>query len=110
MGKVSRVDDLPEIQGGRTLGFVGSSDHTDLLSPTFEKDWFEWDDRINQWVTRANGGVMYVGLVSDQVRVLTLDGFGKADTNVKFEERRGPIYTVNGRETYWSADSLYFLY
>jgi len=39
-----------------------------------------------------------------------LRGFAKQEMNLDYIERRQPEFTVNGRETFWSAGSQFFIY
>jgi len=106
--KGSRASDLPEVQGGRNCGFVGSPLGADILSPSFSKGWYEYDGTA--WVLRPNAGISSIGLLTAVPQTLTLAGFAKEDMNVQYLERRQPEFTVAGRETYWSFGGRYFLY
>merc|ERR1712190_594953 len=106
--KGARTGDLPGIQTGRIPGFCGSKGGADILAPEYCKGWYELGS--GSWVHRLNAGVAYIGSITDQNLVVRLAGFATGDTNTKYEERSSAVHTINGRETYWSDDSLYFLY
>jgi len=107
--KGSRSSDLPEIQGGRGCGFVASPIGQNLLAPSLAKGWHEWDGE--GWVLRPSAGISSSGTLSAaSFKMLTLRGFVKEEMNLDYIERRQPEFTVNGRETFWSAGSQFFIY
>jgi len=106
--KGSRSSDLPEVQGGRSCGFIGSPLGQNLLAPSLAKGWHEWDGQ--GWVLRPSAGSFSTGMLSEAFKTLTLRGFFKQELNLDYIERRQPEFTVNGRETFWSAGSQFFIY
>lgn len=106
--KGSRSSDLPEVQGGRSCGFISSPLGQNLLAPSLAKGWHEWDGQ--GWILRPSAGISSASTLSAAFKTLTLRGFVKQELNLDYIERREPFFTVNGRETFWAAGSLFFIY
>lgn len=106
--KGSRASDLPEVQGGRNCGLVGSPLGGDIMAPAFCGGWHEWDGRA--WLHRPKAGVSSIGLLDAAPRAVVLAGFAKESMNVEYVERRQPEFAVGGRETFWSVGGAHFLY
>mmetsp|Transcript_5120 Transcript_5120/g.11375 ORF Transcript_5120/g.11375 Transcript_5120/m.11375 type:complete len:525 (-) Transcript_5120:81-1655(-) len=60
--KGSRMADMPEVQGGRSLGFAGAPFGADILSKELRSNWLEWDG--TKWIIQPKAGIVTAGPVA----------------------------------------------
>jgi len=109
--KAARWVDFEKVRKGSAVGFIAAPVNADIrLADNLSKGWHEFDGTTQAWRGRGASGVSAVAKLETNVQTITLAGFATTKLNARYGERFRPAMLVNGHETYWTADSQYFLY